>query len=91
MTPLIINENDFCAGDDFKKRIIDVLYKYFFKQKAGLETIYDEMKKEINADSNLKIKLYPVGGESLNKLALQLGMTYQYGWTTPKAPIYVSW
>ena len=71
MTPLIINENDFCAGDDFKKRIIDVLYKYFFKQKAGLETIYDEMKKEINADSNLKIKLYPVGGESLNKLALQ--------------------
>jgi hypothetical protein len=68
MVPLVIQNNEFCAGKDFKGSIIDILYKYLFEQKAGLETIYDEMKKEINADSNLKIKLYPVGGESLKKL-----------------------
>ena len=71
MAPLKINSNDFCAGNIFKKSIIDNLFKYLFEQEADLGKIYDDMTREINADSNLKIKLYPVCGKSLKNLAPQ--------------------
>ena len=55
MVQLIISENVFCAGKEFKNLNIDILYKYLFKPEANLETIYNDMKRDINADSNLEI------------------------------------
>ena len=88
MVPLVIQNNEFCAGEKFKQSILAILYKYLFEQKADLNTIYDKMKKEINAGSNLKIQLYSVCGKSLKNSTrntysgitlFMRGMTCQYG------------
>ena len=68
MAPLTIYDYDFCAGETFKKQIIEILYKYLFKKTTNLETIYDEMTRNINVNTNNKkiIKLYQRDGTCLN-------------------------
>ena len=64
-TFLLINNNEFCAGEDFKGSIIDILCNHLFKQgaKAKLENTYDEMARGINVEGDKKIiQLYPLDG-----------------------------
>lgn len=74
MAQLIINNNEFCAGQKFKDQIIDILYTHLFDRGADLENIYDEMSREINVMGNNKkiIKLYERDGiYIINKLNIQ--------------------
>lgn len=74
MAQLIINNNEFCAGQKFKDQIIDILYTHLFDRGADLENIYDEMSREINVMGNNKkiIKLYKRDGKYIiNKLNIQ--------------------
>lgn len=68
MIPLIINPNEFCAGKKFKAGIIKILYNHLFKPGSNLDVIYDDMTRDINADSRLKIQLYKVCGIFLGNL-----------------------
>lgn len=75
MAQLIINNNEFCAGQKFKDQIIDILYKHLFDPGTDLETIYDEMTVKIKDPDKKIIKLYPLDGNrisnELNKQLLQ--------------------
>ena len=73
MVQLIINNNEFCAGQKFKDQIIDILYKHLFVPGTDLEKIYDEMTVKINDPDKKIIKLYPLDGKRIsNKLNEQL-------------------
>lgn len=73
MAQLIINNNEFCAGQIFKEKIIDILYKHLFKPGTYLEIIYDEMTVKIKDPDKKIIKLYPLDGKRIsNKLNKQL-------------------
>lgn len=73
MAQLIINNNEFCAGQKFKDQIIDILYKHLFDPGTDLEKIYDEMTVKINDPDKKIIKLYPLDGKRIsNKLNEQL-------------------
>lgn len=73
MAQLIINNNEFCAGQKFKDQIIDILYKHLFVPGTDLEKIYDEMTVKIKDPDKKIIKLYPLDGNRIsNKLNKQL-------------------
>ena len=72
MAQLIINNNEFCAGQKFKDQIIDILYKHLFDPGTDLEKIYDEMTVKINDPDKKIIKLYPLDGNISNKLNKRL-------------------
>lgn len=73
MAQLNINNNEFCAGPNFNKRIIDILYKHLFNSGTDLKNIYDDMTKKINNPDKKIIKLYPLDGKRIsNKLNKQL-------------------
>ena len=72
MAQLIINNNEFCAGQKFKDQIIDILYKHLFDPGTDLEKIYDEMTVKINDHDKKIIKLYPLDGNISNKLNKRL-------------------
>lgn len=69
-----LNDNEFCAGENFKNSIIyNILYNFLFDQGAKLEDFYDKMEKEINNPNNGPnkkiITLYKCNGNYIiNKL-----------------------
>ncbi len=68
MAQLIINNNEFCAGQNFKDSILGILCSYLFEPqaKSKLENIYDEMARDINEKGDKKIiKLYPLDGKRI--------------------------
>ena len=76
-TFLLINDNEFCAGENFKDSINNILYNFLFDQRAKLEDFYNKMEEEINNpnnDPNKKIiKLYKCNGNYIiNKLKPKL-------------------
>lgn len=46
MSPLVIN--DFCAGQNFKRSIINILTPNIFSPQANLNVIYNDMTNNIN-------------------------------------------